>query len=151
MIDHTIGTARVRFPSSIPIVTEIVSLADVTAPEIPAALGARIKGGVISIGNFDGVHRGHASLLKQTVGLATEIGGPSIACLFDPHPITILRPELAPKRLTSVAERARRMKQLGVDFLVVCETSSKLLGLTATEFYSALVVDALMCRGMVEV
>lgn len=150
MIDHTIGTSGARFPSSLTIVTEIVSLADVTAPEIPAALQSRLKGGVISIGNFDGVHRGHASLLRQTIRVADEIGGPSIACLFDPHPITILRPELAPKRLTSVDERARRMHQLGIDFLVVCEASPELLSLTATEFFDALVVDALMCRGMVE-
>lgn len=109
-----------------------------------------IGNGALSIGNFDGVHLGHASLLGQTKRLADQIGGPAIACLFDPHPIAILRPELAPKRLTSVAERARRMESLGIDFLVVCQTSPKLLNLTAEQFFDALVCKTLKCRGMVE-
>ena len=127
-------------------VTEIVSLSDVTAISIDAALHE----GVLSIGNFDGVHLGHASLLRQTRRLADQLGGPAIACLFDPHPISILRPDLAPKRLTSVQERARRMERLGVDFLVACRTSRELLNLSAESFFQALVRDNLKCRGLVE-
>lgn len=126
--------------------TEIVSLPDVTAPTIDAAL----RGGVVSVGNFDGVHRGHASMLGQTRRLADQLGGPAIACLFDPHPIAILRPELAPKRLTSAEERAHRMSKLGIDYLVVCKTSPELLNLSAEAFFHSLVRDNLKCRGMVE-
>jgi riboflavin kinase/FMN adenylyltransferase len=134
------------FPALLRPVTEIVSLPDVTAPTIDAAL----HGGVVSVGNFDGVHLGHASLLSQTKRLADELGGPTVACLFDPHPIAILRPELAPKRLTSVQERSRRMAKLGIDFLVVCQTTKDLLDLSAEAFFDALVRDNLKCRGMVE-
>ncbi|WP_197455505.1 bifunctional riboflavin kinase/FAD synthetase [Stieleria neptunia] len=126
--------------------TEIVSIPDITLPAVDAAL----QGGVVSIGNFDGVHLGHAGLLGQTRQLADRLGGPAIACLFDPHPIAILRPELAPKRLTSVEERARRMTKLGIDFLVVCQTSPDLLNLSAERFFDALVRDHLKCRGVVE-
>ncbi|MCA9140607.1 MAG: bifunctional riboflavin kinase/FAD synthetase, partial [Planctomycetales bacterium] len=131
--------------------TEIVSLPDVTAA-MPdrAPLGPEIQGGALSIGNFDGVHLGHASLLGQTRRLADQIGGPAIACLFDPHPIAILRPELAPKRLTSVVERARRMDAMGIDYLVVCQTSPELLNLTAEQFFDGLVCRNLRCRGLVE-
>jgi riboflavin kinase/FMN adenylyltransferase len=127
-------------------VTEIVSLPDVTAVTVSAAL----HGCVASIGNFDGVHLGHASLLGQTKRLAGQLGSPAVACLFDPHPIAILRPELAPKRLTSVEERARRMAELGIDYLVVCHTSTDLLGLSAEAFFDALVRTNLKCQGLVE-
>jgi len=102
------------------------------------------------VGNFDGVHRGHASLLAQTKHLADRLGGPSIACLFEPHPIAILRPELAPQRLTTAQERARRMSPLGIDFLVVCRTSPGLLNLTAEQFFAGLVEQNLKARGIVE-
>jgi len=127
-------------------VTEIVSLADVRRRTVDAAL----RGGVTSIGNFDGVHRGHAQLLHQTRQLAEELGGPSIACLFDPHPIALLRPHAAPKRLTTVQERADRMRPIGIDFLLVCQTTHALLELSAETFFDALIVDNLACRGMVE-
>jgi riboflavin kinase/FMN adenylyltransferase len=127
-------------------VTEIVSLPDVTVATLPQ----RLHGGVASVGNFDGVHRGHASLLGQTRRLADQLGGPAIACLFEPHPIAILRPELAPKRLTTVQERARRMAPLGIDFLVVCTASAELLNLSPEQFFDGLVRNNLQARGMVE-
>lgn len=111
---------------------------------------SQLQGGVLSIGNFDGVHLGHRSLLGRTRDLADKLSGPAIACLFEPHPIVLLRPNAAPKRLTSVTERARRMEQLGVDFLVVCQTSHAMLNLSAEAFFEALVKETLNCRGMVE-
>ncbi len=126
--------------------TEIVSLPDVTVATLPQ----RLHGGVASVGNFDGVHRGHAGLLSQTRRLADQLGGPAIACLFDPHPIAILRPELAPKRLTTVQERGRRMASLGIDFLVVCTASTDLLNLSAEQFFAGLVRNNLKARGLVE-
>ncbi|QEF96722.1 Riboflavin kinase [Stieleria maiorica] len=130
--------------------TEIVSLPDITDSAVDAALPRAVRRGVLSIGNFDGVHLGHARLLGQTRQLADRLGGPAIACLFDPHPIAILRPELAPKRLTSIDLRARRMTELGIDFLLVCQTSPALLNLSAKAFFDALVCDTLDCRGVVE-
>jgi riboflavin kinase/FMN adenylyltransferase len=127
-------------------VTEIVPIADVTQSTVPAAL----HGGVVTIGNFDGVHHGHACLLRQARELADSIGGPTIACLFDPHPIAILRPEAVPKQLTRIPERARRMQPLGIDYLAVCQTSRDLLSLSPEAFFGALVRDRLRCRGMVE-
>ena len=109
-----------------------------------------IQGGVITIGNFDGVHRGHANLLEHVRGLADQLGGPAIAMVLDPHPATILRPKFAPKRLTEIETRAELMDRLGIDALVVCQINRHFLNLTAEQFFSSLVVDRLNAKAMVE-
>lgn len=109
-----------------------------------------IRGGVITIGNFDGVHRGHAALLGHVRKLADQLGGPAIAMVLDPHPATILRPEFAPPRLTQIQTRADLMNQLGIDALVVCKTSRQFLNLTAKQFFSWLVQDRLQAKAMIE-
>ncbi|MDA7878406.1 bifunctional riboflavin kinase/FAD synthetase [bacterium] len=109
-----------------------------------------IQGGVITIGNFDGVHRGHAALLGHVRKLADQLGGPAIAMVLDPHPATILRPDVAPKRLTQIETRAELMDQLGIDALVVCKTSRRFLDLSAEQFFSSLVQERLQSKAMIE-
>jgi riboflavin kinase/FMN adenylyltransferase len=109
-----------------------------------------IRGGVITIGNFDGVHRGHAALLSEVRALADELGGPAVAVVMDPHPATILRPEQAPARLTWIQRRAELMDRLGIDALLVCETTPEFLKLTAAEFFQSLVIGHLDARAMIE-
>ncbi len=109
-----------------------------------------IQGGVITIGNFDGVHRGHAELLGHVRRLADQMSGPAIAIVLDPHPATVLRPELAPKRLTRIETRAELMDQIGIDALVVCETSRRFLSMSADQFFDSIVKDRLRVKAMVE-
>ena len=109
-----------------------------------------IQGGVITVGNFDGVHRGHAALLGRVRKLADQLGGPAVAIVLDPHPATILRPEFAPKRLTEIETRAELMDQLGIDALVVCKTSREFLNLTAKQFFASLVQQRLQAQAMIE-
>jgi len=110
----------------------------------------RLSGGAVSIGNFDGVHRGHRDLLANVVAAARRIGGPSLAVILDPHPATVLRPHSAPARLTTVARRAELMRPLGVDFLVVCPATPAFLHRTADDFFSFLILERLAARAMVE-
>ena len=121
--------------------TEIVPLAQM----IDAA-----RGGVISIGNFDGVHRGHASLLGEVRRQADQLGGPAVAVVLDPHPSVILRPHSAPPRLTTISRRAELMTPLGIDYLVVCETTQQFLNRTAEEFFEFLIRAELRTQAMVE-
>jgi len=112
--------------------------------------GAIPREGVISIGNFDGVHRGHAALLRRVRTLADRLGGPAVAVVLDPHPAVILRPDRAPERLSWIECRAERMAACGIDLLVVCPTSRDFLSMSAEEFFHALVLDRLAARAIVE-
>lgn len=84
------------------------------------ALLPRFRRAVVTIGSFDGVHRGHQQLLARIRRLAERRGGESIVITFDPHPRSVLRPEQAPPRLlTTTAEKAARCAAAGIDHLVV--------------------------------
>ena len=129
------------------------STGDATAPtdsESAKELSPSLRGGVISIGNFDGVHRGHRALLREVRHRADAVDGPAVAIIFDPHPATILRPGLSPPRLTWIERRAELLDQAGVDYLLVCETTRDFLNLSADAFFQSLVVDQLQAKAIVE-
>lgn len=108
------------------------------------------RGGAISIGNFDGVHRGHAALLADLRRQANAVAGPAVALTFEPHPIELLRPEQAPPRLTTTEERSRLLLELGVDCVLVLRVNHGLLSLRATEFFAQVIEQRLQARALVE-
>ena len=63
-------------------------------------LPAELYGGAVSIGNFDGVHIGHARIIERLLEQANAVGGCAIVFTFDPHPVRLLRPHEAPPPLT---------------------------------------------------
>jgi riboflavin kinase/FMN adenylyltransferase len=76
-------------------------------------------GGVATIGNFDGVHLGHRKILEAVVARAREIGKPSIAITFEPHPLAVLRPDQAPRRLQTLRQKEEVIESIGIDWLLV--------------------------------
>ncbi|MDZ7620274.1 MAG: bifunctional riboflavin kinase/FAD synthetase, partial [Patescibacteria group bacterium] len=114
------------------------------------SLPAKLRGGAIAIGNFDGVHRGHASLVERLVALAADMGGPAVAFTFDPHPAYLLRPEAAPSALCSLERKAEILAALGVDAVVAYPTNRELLSLPAEEFFRLIVREGLAARAIVE-
>ncbi len=108
------------------------------------------KGGAITIGNFDGVHRGHRELLSRLRKTADLLSGPAVVITFDPPPAQLLRPDSVPPSLTWMARRAEILFELGVDVVCVCETTSKLLELTAEEFFQQILIDSLQVSAIVE-
>ena len=105
----------------------------------------------IAVGNFDGVHRGHAKLIQRLVDVARSVNGPVLAMTFDPPPQAILVPQRAlPKPLTTLARRAELLASLGVDALVAYPTDAKLLALSPQDFFQQIVVGKLHARAMVE-
>ncbi|XZE45463.1 bifunctional riboflavin kinase/FAD synthetase [Pirellulaceae bacterium SH467] len=108
------------------------------------------KGGAIAIGNFDGVHRGHRRLLMQLGTMAKRLNGPVVLVTFDPPPLRILRPDLAPKPLTTHDSKCRLLREAGADFVVALRTSHQLLQLSAEEFFDQVIVGALGAKGIIE-
>ncbi len=108
------------------------------------------RGGVVSIGNFDGVHRGHAALLAELRRQAEEIGGPAIALTFEPHPIDLLRPGQSPPLLTTAEDRARLLQELGADHVLVLRITQEMLALRAAEFFARVIQEHLAARALVE-
>lgn len=109
-----------------------------------------LRGGAVSIGNFDGVHRGHARIVEQVRSQAALLGGPSIVFTFDPHPVRLLRPEKVPPPLTWTDRKAELLSELGVDALVVYPTDEHLLSLEPAAFFHEIVVERLGARAIVE-
>ena len=109
-----------------------------------------LRGGAVTIGNFDGVHRGHARIVEQLKNLAIKHNGPAKVFTFDPHPVRLLRPQLAPPPLTWTSRKALLLEELGVDVTVVYPTNASLLELSAEDFFQQIIVDALGAKALVE-
>jgi riboflavin kinase / FMN adenylyltransferase len=107
-------------------------------------------GGVLTIGNFDGVHIGHQALLAEAVAQARALACPAVAVTFDPHPAQLLLPDRVEPLLTGVADRTDLLQQYGVDHVLILQTSPALLQLSAHEFFEQFVVQNLQARALVE-
>jgi riboflavin kinase/FMN adenylyltransferase len=77
------------------------------------------RGGVATIGNFDGVHLGHRRILETVVARAREAGRPSVAITFEPHPLSVLRPDRAPRRLQTLHQKEEAIEALQIENLLV--------------------------------
>ena len=108
------------------------------------------RGGAVAIGNFDGVHRGHAQLIGNLVARAKSVNGPAVVFTFDPHPVRILRPDQCPPPLTWTHRKADLLARLGVDWVIAYPTDEALLRLSAAEFFERIVINSLDARAMVE-
>jgi riboflavin kinase/FMN adenylyltransferase len=107
-----------------------------------AGLAEIPPGGVVSIGNYDGMHLGHARLLEMARSLREKSRSGRIAvATFEPHPLTVLRPELAPPRLTPPAIKQALLAAAGVDDYVILPPAPEVLNLTAEKFWSVLADD----------
>ncbi len=109
-----------------------------------------LKHGALTIGNFDGVHRGHACLIKRLKEIANDIGGPTIVFTFDPHPVRLLRPEETPPPLTWTRRKADLLRKLGVDAVVAYPTNLEMLFLTYQQFFNQIICQQISARAMVE-
>jgi riboflavin kinase/FMN adenylyltransferase len=97
-------------------------------------------GAVVSIGNFDGFHRGHAEILRVARGLRDAAPGcPGVAvATFEPHPLTVLRPQAVPPRLTPPEMKRDLLERAGADFCVRLAPSHDVLDLSAEQFWAVL-------------
>jgi riboflavin kinase/FMN adenylyltransferase len=106
-------------------------------------------GGVVAIGNFDGVHRGHSVLLERARAEARRRGGPAIVLSFEPHPRTFFRPAEPVFRLTSLKEKAQRLATIGMDGLAVVPFDPAFAGISAERFAEDVLSRRLKAKAVV--
>lgn len=106
-------------------------------------------GSIVTIGVFDGVHRGHRLLIDAAVERAHAEGRAAVVVTFDPHPVSVFLPERAPLAVTTLEERLRLLESYGVDGVLVIDFTKELAGLSPEEYVDRLLVDALHARGVV--
>ena len=111
---------------------------------------ARFSDVVLTIGNFDGVHIGHQTILSVGRRRADAAGTPLAVMTFDPHPASILMPDRVPELLTPMPERTRQLFSAGADIVVVVHADAKFLSLSAGAFIRDMVVEKFHPVAMVE-
>lgn len=105
---------------------------------------------VVTIGSYDGVHRGHQLIIGETVERARELGVPAVVVTFDPHPSEVVRPGSHPPLLAPHHLRAELMERLGVDAVLVLPFTLQFSQLSPADFVVKVLVDKLHARTVVE-
>ncbi len=114
------------------------------------AVPAVCRGGVVCIGNFEAVHRGHQELLQRAAAQAQVVGTHAVALTFDPPPHEVLHPGSHRPPLTLLADRARLLHASGAAQVIVWKTSPALLAMTPRQFFECILLERLQVRGVVE-
>ncbi|HET7891355.1 MAG TPA: bifunctional riboflavin kinase/FMN adenylyltransferase, partial [Candidatus Sulfotelmatobacter sp.] len=110
--------------------------------EVPADFGPAL----VSVGNFDGVHRAHAHVLREIVSRARSGGGKAVAVTFEPHPTRILRPEAGLKLLTPTPEKLRLLEDTGIDAVLLLPFGRDLSLMTPRQFAERILKKKLHAR-----
>ncbi len=119
---------------------------------LPAKLPAKIIQGVenieppfersvLTVGNFDGVHLAHQRIIAQAGSFAMLTGDPVVVLTFEPHPLTVVAPSKAPRRLSLPDEKIRCLAESGADVIVVAHSEPELLGMDAEHFIRNILID----------
>jgi riboflavin kinase / FMN adenylyltransferase len=122
----------------------------VVAPRIVSGLGELERApSVVSIGFFDGVHRGHQTIIRRAVRKAGVTGLRSVVVTFDRHPMEVVNPGSQPALLMTLARRAQTLSQLGVDVVVVVPFDDDLRHRSPEDFVDHVLVDPLQAREVI--
>ena len=110
---------------------------------------AQLRGAVVALGNFDGVHRGHQALIAQAQRMARSCSAPVGVVAFEPHPQEFFKPNEAAFRLTPFRIKARLIAELGADVLFALSFDIAMAQMTAEEFVRTVLVRGLGVKGVV--
>jgi riboflavin kinase / FMN adenylyltransferase len=108
-----------------------------------------LRGAVLVLGNFDGVHLGHRHVTGQALALGQDLQRPVVALTFEPHPRTFFRPAEPVFRLTPPEQKQALLLEAGLGGVITLPFDAKLAGLTAEAFVTDLLVGRLRCAGLV--
>ena len=107
---------------------------------------AAARGGVVTLGNFDGVHLGHRKILTRVVARARKLGVPSVLFTFDPHPMKVVAPLKSPPLLADFEGKADSVASIGVDYMVVAGFTKAFGARHPREFVEEEIVKSLDAR-----
>ncbi|MGP4685400.1 bifunctional riboflavin kinase/FAD synthetase [Agrobacterium pusense] len=108
-----------------------------------------LRGGVVAIGNFDGVHRGHRAVLDRALELAEARGVPALVLTFEPHPRSVFRPDTPVFRLTPAPLKARILEAIGFRSVVEYPFDREFSQRSAEEFVQSILIDWLQASAVV--
>ncbi len=103
----------------------------------------RIKGPVVTLGNFDGLHLGHQKILKKVSERARILGRPSLVYTFEPHPMKVVSPRKSPPLIMDLAEKVRTIGILGIDYLILASFTKEFASRHPREFVEEELVKAI--------
>lgn len=112
-------------------------------------LPAPMRGAIIALGNFDGFHLGHQAVAREAIEWARAEGRPSIIATFDPHPVRLFRPDIAPFRLTTLEQRQELYLAAGATAMLVFHFDGELASTGADDFVRVLLAERLGVAGVV--
>lgn len=101
---------------------------------IDSGLPPTVGGTVVTVGTFDGVHRGHLDVIRRLVERAKAVGLPSLVVSFDPHPLEIVNPAAAPQLLTTSDEKLEILAETGVNYFALLPFNHNLASYSAEDF-----------------
>ncbi len=114
-----------------------------------AAIPASERGGVVAIGNFDGVHRGHQALLGEVRTHARRLAAPAVVLTFQPHPRTLFGAGEPPFQLSTLRARLRRLSALGLDLVAMVRFDQTMIARSPESFAEAILAHGLGARHVV--
>ncbi|RLB10354.1 MAG: riboflavin biosynthesis protein RibF, partial [Deltaproteobacteria bacterium] len=112
-------------------------------------LKSPLKNPVLTIGNFDGVHKGHLALFSKVKEIAKKIDGDSVVMTFDPHPVKVLRNGNGPPLITPIQQKLRLIKNAGIDIILCLPFTREFARISAEEFITKILVDKIGVRYIV--
>ncbi len=107
------------------------------------------KNAVVTIGNFDGVHKGHQAILHQVIEKSEAIEGTSIAITFNPHPIRVLKKNGWPPQITSFDQKIELISHTGMDVLICIQFDEAFAGISAHQFLKEILIDRIGMKAIV--
>ncbi len=108
-----------------------------------------IKNPVVTIGNFDGVHRAHQTIFKKVIERARDLHGTSVAITFEPHPIKLMSPKKAKPLITLLEQKKELVISQGIDIFLVIEFTLEFAAISARDFVKDVLVDKLEIKEIV--
>ncbi len=114
-----------------------------------SAVPAHLRGGIVALGNFDGFHKGHQTVVGRAVSRARAEERPVLVATFDPHPVRFFKPDLPPFRLTTLDQRERLFAEAGADAMLVFHFGAELASVTAPDFVTDYLVSRIGAAGVV--